>query len=100
MNLVSSEGNWTKTKFAMVKDQKRQLRERNVDAIFLFAENLMRLFRKKEDKNYWFIFCSTVSFLRVYWNQFTLKRFQKQTGALLLTRLTALREELGLKSSQ
>ena len=57
MNLVSSKGNWTETTFALVltpliplvKDQTRQLRERNVDAIFLFVENSMRLFRKLED---------------------------------------------------
>ena len=59
MNLVSSKGNWTETKFALVitplislmKDQTRQLRERNINAILLFAENPMRLFRKLEDKN-------------------------------------------------
>ena len=53
-------GNWTETKFALVitplislvKDQTRQLRERNVDAIFLFVENSMGLFRKPEDKNH------------------------------------------------
>ena len=74
MNLVSSKGNWTETKFApvmtplisLVKDQTRQLQERNVDAIFLFAENSMRLFRELEDKNYRFIFCSTEAILRVY----------------------------------
>ena len=60
MNLVSLKGNWTEMKFALVKtllislvkDQTRQLRERNVDAILLFAENSVRLFRKLEDKNY------------------------------------------------
>ena len=60
MNLLSSKADWTETKFApvitslisLVKDQTRQLRERNVDAIFLFVENSMRLFRKLEDKNY------------------------------------------------
>ena len=60
MNLVSSKGNRTETRFApvitplisLVKDQTRQLRERNVDTIFLFVENSMRLFRKLEDKNY------------------------------------------------
>ena len=48
------------TKFALVitllislmKDQLRQLRERNVSAILLFAENSVRLFRKLEGKNY------------------------------------------------
>ena len=60
INLVSSKGNWTETKFApvitplisLMKDQTRQLRERNGEAIFLFAENSMRLFRKLEYKNY------------------------------------------------
>ena len=37
---------------SLVKDQTHQLQERNVEAIFLFAENSMGLFRKLEDKNY------------------------------------------------
>ena len=45
--LVSSKCNWTETKFTLVitplislmKDQTRQLRERDVDAIFMLAEN-------------------------------------------------------------
>ena len=64
MNLSPSKGNWTETKFtlvmtplvSLVKDQTRQLRERNVDAIFLFAENLMRLFRKLQDEIYCMIY--------------------------------------------
>ena len=58
MNLVSLKGNWTEMKFALVvtplislvKDQTRQLRERNIDVILLFAENSMRLFRRYQDK--------------------------------------------------
>ena len=54
------ESNWTGTKYApvitslisLVTDQTRQLRERNVDAIFLFVEYSMTLFRKLKDKNY------------------------------------------------
>ena len=50
MNLVSWKGNWTETKFALVitplislvKDQTRQLRERNVEAILLFAEIIQK----------------------------------------------------------
>ena len=98
MNLVSWKGNWTETKFALVitpliylmKGQTRQLREKNVDAISLFVENSIRLFRKLEDKNY--------RFISVQLNQFYVfteisscsKDFKKGCAALLLTRLTAL----------
>ena len=49
MNLVSLKGNSTNMKFALVitppislvKDQTRQLRERNVEVIFLVAKNSM-----------------------------------------------------------
>ena len=94
MNLVSSKGNWTKAKFALVitplislvKDQKRQLRERNVDAIFLFAENSMRLFRKLEDLisvqlSHFYVFTEVSSYS---------VDSKKDCAALLLTRFTAL----------
>ena len=82
MNLVYLKGNWTKTKFtpvitrltSLMKDQRRQLRERNVDATFLFAE------KSSVQLNQFYVFTEISS---------CSKDFKKDCAALLLTRLTA-----------
>ena len=87
MNIVSSKGNWTEMKFALVitplislvKDQTLQLRD---DAIFLFAESWKTkatdLFSVQLNQFCAFTEISSCS-----------KDSKKDCAALLLTRLTA-----------
>ena len=73
-----------------MKDQTRQFREGHADAIFLFVEKSMRLFRKLKIK--------IIDLFSVQLNQFYVfteisscsKDFRKDCAALLWTRLTAL----------